>query len=81
MDIIDQAKERDELYRQSSLYNHFAGRSPSPRPSPFQGEGVTKRDCEDCGVPIPIKRLRANPGATRCIDCQVLAERRGFEDE
>lgn len=26
--------------------------------------------CEDCGDDIPIKRLEANPTATRCITCQ-----------
>ena len=30
--------------------------------------------CEDCGRPIPIKRLRANPFATRCFGCQDEVE-------
>jgi hypothetical protein len=30
--------------------------------------------CEECGRPIPIKRLRANPFATRCYVCQVEVE-------
>lgn len=28
------------------------------------------RDCVDCGLPIPIQRLRAVPSAIRCIQCQ-----------
>ncbi|MDY5420539.1 TraR/DksA family transcriptional regulator [Actinobacillus porcinus] len=28
------------------------------------------RDCVDCGLPIPIQRLRAVPLAIRCIQCQ-----------
>ena len=28
------------------------------------------RDCVDCGLPIPIQRLRAVPLAVRCINCQ-----------
>lgn len=26
--------------------------------------------CQDCGEPIPEKRMNAVPGATRCIGCQ-----------
>lgn len=28
------------------------------------------RDCVDCGLPIPVQRLRAVPLAIRCIQCQ-----------
>jgi RNA polymerase-binding protein DksA len=31
--------------------------------------------CNDCGDDIPIARLRAYPGAMRCITCQSLYER------
>ncbi|MBI1943189.1 MAG: TraR/DksA family transcriptional regulator [Betaproteobacteria bacterium] len=31
--------------------------------------------CEDCGAEIPYSRLRTNPVATRCIDCQRTRER------
>jgi DnaK suppressor protein len=33
-------------------------------------------DCEACGKPIPLTRLRAIPYATDCIDCRRKAERR-----
>lgn len=33
--------------------------------------------CIDCGVEIPLERLRASPMALRCVDCQVHSERRG----
>ena len=26
--------------------------------------------CLDCGAEIPLERLRARPGAPRCLDCQ-----------
>lgn len=32
--------------------------------------------CENCGKPIPEKRLRALPEATYCIECQALMEKR-----
>lgn len=31
-------------------------------------------DCDGCGKPIPITRLRAIPYATDCIDCRRKAE-------
>jgi RNA polymerase-binding transcription factor DksA len=31
--------------------------------------------CEHCGAQIAVERLEAIPYATRCIDCQRLAER------
>lgn len=33
-------------------------------------------DCESCGKPIPLTRLRAIPYATDCIDCRRKAETR-----
>jgi RNA polymerase-binding transcription factor DksA len=31
--------------------------------------------CLDCGIAIPVSRLRANPVATRCTQCQTQRER------
>ena len=31
--------------------------------------------CVDCGQDIGFERLRANPGAERCIDCQTQFEK------
>ena len=31
--------------------------------------------CPDCGVPIAAARLRANPAALRCTDCQAHHEK------
>jgi DnaK suppressor protein len=31
--------------------------------------------CIDCGVEIEYARLRANPGAARCISCQQIYEK------
>jgi DnaK suppressor protein len=75
VDIFDQAQENDELFRENSLKEHFK-KSPSPLPSPLKGEGK-KRDCLDCGEAIPKKRLKVNPAATRCVECQKKYERKG----
>ncbi|WDQ19255.1 TraR/DksA family transcriptional regulator [Rhodopirellula sp. P2] len=34
-------------------------------------------ECEDCGKPIPLNRLRAIPYAMDCINCRRAAEREG----
>lgn len=31
--------------------------------------------CQDCGAPIPVARLIANPSSVRCIACQELHEK------
>lgn len=31
--------------------------------------------CTDCGSEIALERLRAQPAATRCVDCQRLHEK------
>ncbi len=31
--------------------------------------------CQDCGAPIPVARLIANPAAVRCIACQEIHEK------
>ena len=36
----------------------------------------TYGDCEACGKPIPLTRLRAIPYAKDCIDCRRKAESR-----
>ena len=36
-------------------------------------------ECEHCGLPIEIDRLKATPSATRCFDCQSSFERTHFQ--
>jgi RNA polymerase-binding protein DksA len=38
------------------------------------GEG-TYGSCADCGDDIPVERLRAYPGALRCVTCQSIHEK------
>lgn len=38
--------------------------------------GPEHRFCMDCGDEIPVQRRQAAPGCLRCLDCQVIAERR-----
>jgi RNA polymerase-binding transcription factor DksA len=38
-------------------------------------EDGTYGTCTDCGADIPFERLRAEPGALRCVDCQGRHEK------
>ncbi len=31
--------------------------------------------CADCGGDVPVERLRLQPAATRCVDCQQVHEK------
>lgn len=31
--------------------------------------GITEKDCEICGRPIPLARVEALPGTKRCVEC------------
>ena len=72
-DIIDQAQENDELFRRVSLDKHF-----SQQPNTGAIRVLRPTNCADCGEPIPAKRLKANPQATRCVECQTEYERTGL---
>ena len=66
---ISLAIERDELMRARQIRNIQASLAVEP------GLGE-QRDCAICGDEIPPARIKALPSATRCVNCQQLAERR-----
>lgn len=85
MDEIDVAQQNDELFRQSALRAHYAGRqntvmsAKSSAAGPASGKSGTPphhKPCCDCGDEIETARLEALPNAVRCIGCQEKKERR-----
>lgn len=68
MDAADQAQEREEHHRALALAN------VAIKP----GQDVSNWFCVDCLLSIPHKRREAVKGCTRCVDCQEIAEQRGF---
>ena len=68
-DVIDRAQHYDEMYRESAIAVHFAGR----RSATIQQ--LPSDDCEDCGKQIPWARRKVAPLATRCVGCQEKHER------
>ena len=70
MDIIDDANERADLFRENALN---AVRQNNTSESPLYIGGV--RCCLDCEKPIPKGRLKVNPDAVRCVVCQTRREK------
>lgn len=70
-DFIDTTVEQEECILTMRLASHLSGLLAA------QVEAIIQqgRDCSECGLPIPVARLRANPMAHRCIDCQEDFER------
>jgi DnaK suppressor protein len=79
-DSIDKAQEYDQIFRQNALDKHFAGRNSARSGNTPYIPATTNRECEDCGKTIPANRLKANPAARRCIECQTRKEKRGEMD-
>ena len=66
-DDIDQGQALDARYRAEAIADAVAGaRLAAAMP------GLAA--CCDCGDPIGAKRLKAQPSARRCIECQSALE-------
>jgi phage/conjugal plasmid C-4 type zinc finger TraR family protein len=70
-DEADYASEREEIERQEALARMAQQAARHPAPREIQG----RRVCADCLAPIGRKRLKANPDAVRCVDCQSEEDR------
>lgn len=60
MDEADIANELAQLYLEQGLSNILAAAVTEA------GDGI----CVDCDEDIPLARMKAKPGALRCISCQ-----------
>ncbi|CAA0111633.1 RNA polymerase-binding transcription factor DksA [BD1-7 clade bacterium] len=73
MDIIDDAKAREEQDRARAIEHHNSQRKQEPA----QQKAGRYVVCIDCCEPISAQRLAAKPNAARCIDCQGFLEQGG----
>lgn len=74
-DAADRAQAREEQERMEAIERRREAADRATAETPFEIEGT--RVCLDCFDPISKKRLKANPQAVRCIDCQTDVERSG----
>lgn len=68
---FDLAQDLEEIHRTKALAAHAAAVAVTE--APFEIEG--KRVCLDCFEPLGRRRLKANPDAVRCVECQELREK------
>lgn len=68
MDEADRTQQISEVYETAMMKERIRNATALPEFS---------HTCEDCGRVIPARRRQANPGATRCIKCQIIFERGG----
>lgn len=64
-EIIDQASEREEQFRELAIAAHRINRN-----------AVSAKHCESCGEGIPEPRRVAVPGCKTCAECQGVIELR-----
>jgi DnaK suppressor protein len=69
-DIADKAQAVEEQLMEAALSRRVSV-DPLDRRVVL---GQTGGECLDCGEEIPEARLRANPAALRCVDCQQDSE-------
>jgi DnaK suppressor protein len=86
MDEADYANEYAEYYRQQALRDHFLriGQTQREAQQRYPGDpaqSTAERGssgpplCLDCGEEIGAARMKANPAAIRCLDCQTQTEK------
>lgn len=61
MDIIDKASKAEAEFLRKSLTSQLTG---------SQKDGVSMKECIDCGERIPEARRQAASGCLRCVECQ-----------
>jgi phage/conjugal plasmid C-4 type zinc finger TraR family protein len=79
-DVVDQhpADEGSELFEREknlTLQRTLQASLQSVNAALRKYEAGTYGVCENCGKPIPEKRLRAIPGSIFCVECQGKIDR------
>lgn len=69
-DELDMARSLAEVETEASLIERAEYRLKAIDAALARLEQGRYGECEDCGLDIPLERLRALPFATRCVDCQ-----------
>jgi RNA polymerase-binding transcription factor DksA len=79
-DAVDQhpADEGSELFEREknlTLQRTLEGSLESINAALLKFKAGTYGICDNCGKPIPEKRLRAIPGSIYCVECQGKIDR------
>jgi RNA polymerase-binding transcription factor len=74
-DALDMARSLAEVETEAGLIERAEYRLKAIEAALSRLERGRYGKCEDCGLNIPLERLRALPFATRCVDCQAKRNR------
>jgi DnaK suppressor protein len=74
-DVIDRSDSEEAWHAKERMSMHLKTELKQIDISLQRIEAGTFGDCEDCGVEIPVKRLRVRPDATLCLKCQEAFEK------
>lgn len=75
MDSADRAILENESFVNSALHHQRQRREKAEL---HHEPKDSVQYCIDCGEPIPAARLKAVPGALRCVECQRLFEQQMY---
>ncbi len=73
-DEADSTRAEADLFTNCEIHNRTTCEQASLQTALQRLKNGTFFECRDCGDGIDRRRLRANPGATRCIGCQSRRE-------
>jgi DnaK suppressor protein len=77
MDMIDRAQAHEDIFHREALHRRQYSREVDRAEEEALYIGGRRR-CLDCEETISEARLRANPGAVRCVPCQGEKEKRRY---
>ncbi len=75
-DEVDEATTSAEEHFNHSLHRHYVSEIRQIEAARERTQNGLADSCVDCGEEIGFARLRAQPYAVRCVDCQALLEHR-----
>jgi len=74
-DEVDEATTNAEEHFNHTLHRHYVEEMRQIEAARERAQSGVVGSCVDCGEEIGYARLRAQPYAVRCIDCQARHER------
>lgn len=67
---FDQAQELEQMFRDKAIHHQLTQRCTEQPDEDEDGN----RYCLSCDATIPLKRIKAQPNAVRCVSCQSRKE-------
>jgi DnaK suppressor protein len=74
-DEVDEATTNAEEHINHTMHRHYVDEMRQFEAARERAQNGLADSCADCGDEIGYERLRVQPHALRCIDCQSLHER------